>query len=65
MARPPRAEAAGEAAAGRKSAAKRAADNTPEPQAKQSRKADEPATWHPPPAVPVPPDETPSVIHGD
>ena len=45
--------------------AKRAADNTPEPQAKQSRKADEPATWHPPPAVPVPPDETPSVIHGD
>ena len=58
---------AGETAAGRKSAAKRAADNTPEPQAKQSRKADgdAPATWHPPPAVPVPPDETPSVIHGD
>ena len=24
-----------------------------------------PAGWHPPPAVPVPPDETPSVIHGD
>ena len=45
--------------------AKRAADNTPEPQAKQSRKADAPATWHPPPAVPVPPDETSSVIHGD
>ena len=24
-----------------------------------------PAGWHPPPAVPVPPDETSSVIHGD